>query len=83
MAEQTGRSEALGVSEFKRRCLELVERTGREGGEVVITKRGRPIARLVPYERPRRSVRGLLRGAAEIRGDIVDVDWSEDWEALR
>ncbi|MBI4863476.1 MAG: type II toxin-antitoxin system prevent-host-death family antitoxin [Candidatus Riflebacteria bacterium] len=73
----------LGVSEFKRRCLELLEGVHRSNLELVITKRGRPIARVVPLELVKAPLKGILGGQVQIEGDIVCVDWSEDWEALR
>jgi len=52
--------------------LDDVQETRRE---VVITKRGKPVGRLSPIG----PARGSLRGA-KVRGDIVRVDWSSDFE---
>ena len=82
MARRTQEPTHLGVSEFKRRCLELLESTRRTGCEFVITKRGRPIARVVPLRPAGSTARGRLRGQAEISGEIVEVDWSDEWDAL-
>jgi prevent-host-death family protein len=71
----------LGVSEFKRRCLELVESVARSGREIVITKRGKPIAKVVGLQGRGRSSRGSMKGLVEIRGDIVECDWTQEWEA--
>ena len=51
----------------------------------VITKRGKPVAKLVPVERkPRDSVFGWLRGQAWIKGDIVSPVLPADaWEAVK
>lgn len=72
----------LGVSEFKRRCLELIEEVHRANHELVITKRGRPVARVVSLDSAKRPLKGIMRDQIEIVGDIVAVDWSEDWEAV-
>ena len=76
--KRSTRSEAIGATEFKARCLELMDRVAATGNPVVITKRGRPIARLVPVQQRPRSIVGALKGQARIRGDIVspiDVRW--------
>lgn len=72
----------LGVSEFKRRCLELLESVRREGRELVITKRGEPIARVSPVTTSSQPLRGLMKGRMTVVGEIVETDWSEEWEAL-
>jgi prevent-host-death family protein len=71
------------VSEFKARCSELVERVAAGEGDLVITRRGIPLARLVSADRRRTSPRGSWKGLVEIRGDIVHSDWSDEFEALR
>jgi prevent-host-death family protein len=71
------------VADFKRRCLELLEGIRRRGGEILVTKRGEPIARVTPVAAPGTSSWGILRDRLEIRGDIVHVDWSDDWDAAR
>lgn len=40
----------IGVGEFKARCLALIEDLHLHGGEVLLTKRGRPMARVRPWE---------------------------------
>ncbi|MBE7480962.1 MAG: type II toxin-antitoxin system Phd/YefM family antitoxin [Polyangiaceae bacterium] len=73
----------IAASEFKARCLGLLDEVRESGAEVVITKHGEPVARLVPMARARTSLRGAWRGVARVRGDIVHVDWTADFEANR
>lgn len=73
----------IGVSEFKQRCLGLLEDMRQHGGVYVITKRGTPIARITPIRPSLGSLRGALRDRMTIQGDIVEVDWTDDWEAAR
>jgi prevent-host-death family protein len=73
----------MAISEFKARCLQVLERVRQRGSEVVVTKRGEPIARVVPVRRGAVALRGSMRDAFLIRGDIVSADWSEEWEASR
>ncbi|MDE0161446.1 MAG: type II toxin-antitoxin system prevent-host-death family antitoxin [Acidimicrobiaceae bacterium] len=68
----------IKASEFKARCLQLMDEVAETGREIVITKHGRPVSRLVPHvERPK-SLFGIDRGKIEILGDIIepiDVEW--------
>jgi prevent-host-death family protein len=72
--------EVLPVSEFKARCLEIFETLRRQGRDLVVTKHGEPIARVIPV-RDREPLRGMLAGQLEIPEDIVEIDFSDDWEA--
>jgi len=68
----------IKASEFKAKCLKLMDEVAETGEPLVITKGGKPVARLVPLgERPK-SLWGAHKGLIEIKGDIVspvDVDW--------
>jgi prevent-host-death family protein len=60
------------ATEFKARCLELMDRVAQKRVTYVITKRGRAVPRLVPVERKRdEPLFGRVRGMAEQAGDIV------------
>ena len=72
----------IGATEFKARCLELMEQVAATGNPVVITKRGRPLAQLVPVTQRPRSIVGALKGHARIRGDIISP-LKIRWEASR
>ena len=51
------------AAEFKAKCLELMDRVRETGVEYVVTKHGRPVAKLVPYREPgRTSFFGSLKG---------------------
>ncbi len=71
----------MPAGEFKAKCLQLMDRVARTREPIVITKRGRPVAKLVPADdaQPQVPLFGYMAGSAEIRGDIVrtpDLDWS-------
>ena len=52
------------AADFKARCLKLMDRVRETGAEYVVTKHGRPVAKLVPYtEQSRRSFFGSLEGS--------------------
>jgi prevent-host-death family protein len=74
----------LGATQFKASCLAVLERVRRTGERVVITRRGKPIAQLLPLstgagEAPQKS----LLGSVEIVGDIIGpVVPRSAWNAL-
>lgn len=74
--------ERVKASEFKAKCLGLIEEVTRTGTSVVITRNGRPVAMLTPYRKGRTSLAGLHDGSVEINGDIVSP-LDEPWEAER
>jgi prevent-host-death family protein len=77
--------ESMAISEFKATCLAVLERVRRTGVPVLITRRGEPIAEVVPPSQPAGSDNwlGSMRGTATIEGDLVApaTDTSE-WDAL-
>ena len=71
----------IPAGEFKAKCLQLMDRVARTREPIVITKRGRPVAKLVTADdsQPQAPLFGYMAGSAEIRGDVVrtpDLDWS-------
>ncbi len=68
----------LKASEFKAKCLEIMDEVAATGEPVVITKNGLPITQLVPFRPKKETLFGALRGSVSIRGDImapVDAKW--------
>ena len=70
----------MTASEFKARCLKVMDEVAETGEEVVITKRGQPVSRLVPHQRRPDSLFGLHRGKIRMHDDLVEPALSE-WEA--
>ena len=71
------------ASEFKAKCLKLMDEVADSGVEIVITKNGRPVSRLVPYRDKEPSMFGRNRDQIRILGDIIsplEVDWDEERE---
>jgi prevent-host-death family protein len=69
---------------FKARCLKVMDEVRSTREPVVITKRGRPVAMLVPTEGQPGDIFGCLKGEVEIVGDIVSPAVPlKDWEILR
>ncbi len=67
----------IGAAKFKEQCLALLDHLGDDG--LVITKRGKPVARLLPYERRHAELIGSLSHKVKIRGDIFST--GVEWEA--
>jgi prevent-host-death family protein len=76
------KEQAIPISEFKARCLQLLQEVDSRGGSLLVTKRGRPIAKVVPIPRDRASRMGDWADLVKIKGDIVNFDASDDWESL-
>lgn len=71
----------IPAGEFKARCLQLMDEVEETGREIVITKRGRPVAKLVPVaEAGQHDVFGCMRGTVTVLGDLV-APLEEPWEA--
>jgi prevent-host-death family protein len=74
----------MPAGEFKARCLAVMESVQKTKESVLITKRGRPVAKLVPADEPAREFLGRLEGIVKIAGDIESpVVPAEAWEVLR
>jgi prevent-host-death family protein len=68
----------IKASEFKAKCLALMDEVARTGEAVIITKNGKPVAELVPHRPRKRSIRGIFKDELFIVGDIIspiDVEW--------
>ena len=74
----------VSATEFKAKCLALLDEVGRDGGTITITKRGRPAALLGPATRRKtKSGEGAWAGKVVIPDDVLMADTSGTWEVLR
>jgi prevent-host-death family protein len=75
----TGSSRIVPAADFKATCLELMDRVRETGAEYVVTKHGRPVAKLVPYVAPKpKKFVGSLKGTVlkyERPFDPIDGEW--------
>ena len=75
------RARTIKASEFKAKCLKLMDEVAESGEEIVITKNGRPVSRLTPYRGKSQMTFGRNRNNIRILGDIVEpmpAEWFED-----
>ena len=70
------------ASEFKAKCLQLMDEVNETGEVLTITKNGKPVAQLFPAPEHRPSILGLHKGRGRILGDI-DGPTGEAWDAER
>ena len=69
---------SISATEFKARCLALLDQVAKEGRALVVTKRGRPVARVVPLE----PAPGLVGSVTFLVGDEGIVSpTGEHWDA--
>lgn len=72
-------SKIMKASEFKAKCLAVMDEVAKTGQGVVVTKNGKPLVELVPHQtKPKRGPLGIWKGQVEIVGDIIlpiDVEW--------
>ena len=76
----------VAATEFKANCLRLMDEVARQRRPIIITKRGKPIAKLAPVETEAINLFGRMAGSIKIRGDIInpieDAGWTGDAENL-
>ena len=81
---ETGSTRTIKASEFKAKCLQLMDEVAESGEEIVITKFGKPVARLGPLRGKPKAPFGAFKGKIQILGDIVSPlpeEWYQDADA--
>lgn len=73
----------VSATEFKAKCLALLDQVDEEGGTITITKRGRPVAVVGPVRKERwKSPAGMWAGKVEL-SDFADLDTADLWDCVR
>ncbi|HMD20490.1 MAG TPA: type II toxin-antitoxin system prevent-host-death family antitoxin [Alloacidobacterium sp.] len=74
----------IAAGKFKTHCLAVIDEVYAKHETVVITKHGKPMAKLVPIQQAKDPIFGFMRGKGKIIGDIVSpITPLEDWESLK
>jgi prevent-host-death family protein len=68
----------MPAAKFKEQCLALLDQVDADG--ILITKRGRPVAKLIPVGADSESLLGILAGKLEITGDLLSTGVAWDAE---
>lgn len=71
----------IAVSEFKARCLGLLEEVAEKHTMIVVTKFGKPLVKISPIENTKPPLLGSWAGTMQVEGDIVHFDSSDEWES--
>jgi prevent-host-death family protein len=82
----TSKVETISISEFKTKCLAVIDRVRRTGRPILVTRRGKPMAQVIPPPAADRlaSWLGCMAGRGKTRGDIISpAGDASEWEALR
>lgn len=68
----------MSVSKFKEQCLSLLDHLDPEG--ILVTKHGKPIARVIPAETGCAALIGSMQGKIDIKGDIftTGIEWNAE-----
>jgi prevent-host-death family protein len=77
------KTKTIPAGDFKARCLAIMDEVQSKRQAVVITKRGKPVAKLVPVEQEKDDIFGFYKGKIKVNGDIVSPAFSpEEWGDL-
>ena|SRR5687767_10789794 len=75
-----GRVKTVPISQFKAKCLAMLAEVQRSGEPLIVTRRGKPIARVSPERGPtRRDWFGYMKGTFRITGDIISPAVPREW----
>lgn len=80
-SSERAKSTEVPASAFKDSCLALIDRVRQTREEIVVTKYGHPVAKLVAYEEGKAKLFGHLAGSVTIHGDVVapvEVEWDAE-----
>ena len=72
----------IKASEFKAKCLKIMDEVAATNEPVEITKHGVPVARLVPAPQRPKTIIGAMKGSVLYMGDIISPI-GEEWESER
>jgi prevent-host-death family protein len=77
------KTKTIPAGAFKARCLAIMDEVAAKRQAIVITKRGKPVAKLVPVEKEKDEIFGFLKGKVTVHGDIVGpILTPEEWGDL-
>ncbi len=61
----------MGAAKFKEQCLSILENVDKDG--IVITKHGKPVAKLLPVDIQSSDLIGKMKGKIKVNGDIMST----------
>ena len=71
-------AKTIGAAQFKEKCLAILDEVGPEG--IVVTKHGKPVAKLIPITADSAHLIGSLKDEIDVKGDILStgVRWNAE-----
>ena len=76
--------QTIAAGEFKAKCLAVMDEVQAKREPITITKRGKPVAKLVPVEEEQKdSIFGFMKGKVKILGDIESPIPASEWRRLK
>lgn len=80
---KAAKTRTMAAGEFKAKCLKVMDQVQARRESVTITKRGKPVARLIPIEESSDPIFDFMKGKVKINGDIVGpILTLEEWGDL-
>jgi prevent-host-death family protein len=83
---RTNETRRVSAASFKAECLRLLDEVARQRQPIIVTKRGKPVAKLVPADEGPIDLFGRMAGTIRICGDIIgsigDREWTGDAENI-
>jgi len=77
------KTKTMAAGEFKVHCLAVMDEVASKREAVIITKRGKPVAKLVPIGKEKDDIFGFLKGKGKVLGDVVSpILTPEEWGDL-
>ena len=77
------KTKTMAAGDFKAKCLKVMDQVQAKRESIIITKRGKPVAKLVPIEETEDPIFGFMRGKGKITGDVVGpILTLEEWGNL-
>jgi len=74
----------MRASVFKARCLKVMNDIQATGEPVIVTKRGKPVVKVVPIKQENDDIFGFMAGKVKIVGDIVSpITPLKDWKVFK
>jgi len=78
MTTYTGHMRSIAASQFKARCLALLDEVAETKEALVVTKRGKPVARVVPVEEPRSLIGSVTFHISDDELVNAGLEWEDD-----
>jgi prevent-host-death family protein len=83
MSTSGGDMKTMAAGSFKAKCLAVMDEVQAKREAIVITKRGKPVVKIVPVDQKKDEIYGFYKGKGKITGDIVSpILTPEEWGDL-